>query len=249
RTDNGFGNKATVISENALTNSETATMQRTNVGFGNKATVIPEYDGAKVVRNLDIAKSVYAKRSNNTKGFITDIARALGLKRHGSSQYGTFITPSGKTFTLRISNHNAKVGNFDKHGEVEGISVVVSSYSNKGLRNEGQAHVTEFFYRRTDINFSKDKPLVEILGSLQKMLQTGEYVDTTGLAHVEEVNKRITPDQSSLLRHPNYAQYPTNQGLSEDKGTLLLEEKQAEWIPAYFTTTLHRLPSATTRRT
>ena len=43
-------------------------------------------------------------------------------------------------------------------------------------------------------------------------------------------NKRITPDQSSLLRHPNYAQYPTNRGLSENKGTLLLEEKQAEWI-------------------
>ena len=189
RTNTGFGNKATVISESALTNSETATMQRTNTGFGNKATVISEYDGAKITRNLDIAKSVYEKRKNNTKGFITDIARALGLKRYGSSQYGTFITPGGKTFTLRVSNHNATVNNFDKRGEAEGISVVVSSYSNKGLKNDGEAHVTEFFYKRTDINFSKDKPLVEILDSLQKMLQTGEYVDTTGLAHVEEVNR------------------------------------------------------------
>lgn len=176
-------------SEGASANPETATMQRTNTGFGNKATVISEYDGAKITRNLDIAKSVYEKRKNNTKGFITDIARALGLKRYGSSQYGTFITPGGKTFTLRVSNHNATVNNFDKRGEAEGISVVVSSYSNKGLKNDGEAHVTEFFYKRTDINFSKDKPLVEILDSLQKMLQTGEYVDTTGLAHVEEVNR------------------------------------------------------------
>ena len=42
-------------------------------------------------------------------------------------------------------------------------------------------------------------------------------------------SKRITPDQSSLLEHPNYAQYPTDQGLSTDKDTLLLEEKQTEW--------------------
>lgn len=41
-------------------------------------------------------------------------------------------------------------------------------------------------------------------------------------------NKRITPDQSSLLEHPNYAQYPTNRGLFESKDTQLSEEKQAE---------------------
>lgn len=132
--------------EGALT-SETATMQRTNNGFGKKATVISGDEGTKVTINLDIAKSVYEKRKNNTKGFITDVARALELKRYGSSQYGTFVTPSGKTFTLRVSNHNAVVGNFDKNDETEGISEVVSSYSNKGLKNEGKAHVTEFFYR------------------------------------------------------------------------------------------------------
>ena len=176
-------------SEGASTNSETATMQRTDKGFGNKATVISESDRAKITINLDMAKSVYEKRKNNTKGFITDIARALGLKRHESSQYGTFTTPDGKTFTLRVSNHNATVGNFDKNDEAEGISVVVSNYMNTGLKNDGKAHVTEFFYRRADINRSKEKPLVEILDSLKKMLQTGEYIDTTGLAHVEEVNR------------------------------------------------------------
>ncbi len=175
-------------SEGASANSETATMQRTTDGFGNKATVISEDDRTKVNINLDIAKSVYGKRTNNTKGFITDIARALGLKRYGSSQYGTFITPGGRVFTLRVSNHNAKVNNFDKNDEAEGISVVVSNYANTGLKNDGKAHVTEFFYRRADINRSKGKPLVEILYALQKMLQTGEYVDTTGLAYVEEVN-------------------------------------------------------------
>lgn len=44
-------------------------------------------------------------------------------------------------------------------------------------------------FTEADINRSKEKPLVEILDSLQKMLQTGEYVDTTGLAYVEEVNR------------------------------------------------------------
>lgn len=185
-------------SEGASTNPETATMQRTNNGFGKNATVISENDGTKINKNLDIAKSVYETRSNNTKGFITDIARALGLAQHESSQYGTFVTPNGKTFTLRVSNHNATVSNFDKFGEDDGISVVVSTFPDKRLKNDGKAHVTEFFYKKIDISHSSGKPLVEILNSLQKMLQTGEYVDTTGLAHVEEVNKIITPNQSRV---------------------------------------------------
>ena len=164
-------------------------MQRTAKGFGNKATVIPDDVRAKILKNLETAKDVYSKRNNNTKGFITDIARALGLRRHESSHYGTLEASNGMKFTLRISNHNASVSNFDSHKEAEGISIVISNYKNKGLNNNGKGHVVEFFYPRQNINKSDGKPLVEILESLKDTLYSGEYKDTTRLSQRQEVNE------------------------------------------------------------
>ena len=180
--------KGTVVSD-AETSSGTATMQRTAKGFGNKATVIPDDVRAKILKNLETAKDVYSKRNNNTKGFITDIARALGLRRHESSHYGTLEASNGMKFTLRISNHNASVSNFDSHKEAEGISIVISNYKNKGLNNNGKGHVVEFFYPRQNINKSDGKPLVEILESLKDTLYSGEYKDTTRLSQRQEVNE------------------------------------------------------------
>ena len=34
-------------------------------------------------------------------------------------------------------------------------------------------------------------------------------------------SKEITPDQSSLLKRPNFAQYPTEEELSDSKGTTI----------------------------
>ena len=49
-------------------------------------------------------------------------------------------------FTIRLANHNAKVSNFDNHGENEGISIVVTAQENNDINNDGNAHVVEFFY-------------------------------------------------------------------------------------------------------
>lgn len=119
------------------------------------------------------------------------MSRSLGLKQHESSQYGTFVTGNGKTVTIRVSNHNARVSNFDRNGENDGISIVISSHKNKGLNNDGDAHVTEFFYPKQSLERAGSKPLSEVIRSVSEALNSGVFKDTTGLAERQEVNNII----------------------------------------------------------
>ena len=154
----------------------------------NNATVISSADGAKIQNNLGTLATNYEKIANKTRGFITDLSHALGLKQHGASQYGTFETPDGKRITIRVSNHNARVSNFDKNNESEGISIVISSHKNKGLHNDGNAHIIEYFYPKRALENAEGKPLAEMIRSVSDALAGEEFKDTTGLAEREEVN-------------------------------------------------------------
>lgn len=108
--------------------------------------------------------------------------------RGKSSKYATFETKSGEVVTIRISDHNAKVSNFDTVGEDNGISIVVTRKPNKGITNDGSAHIVEFFYPEISLQRAEGKPLVEIVESIKQALYSGEFKDTTGLAERQEVN-------------------------------------------------------------
>lgn len=184
-------NKATAISSAAGAKG-TATIADDST---NKATGISNAY-AKVQTNLENLARVYAeKATNKTRGFITDLSRALNLTQHEASNYGTFALPNGKTLAIRISNHNALVSNFDKNNENNGISIVISSHRNKRLNNDGKAHIVEYFYHRRAIENATGKPLAEILESIKDAINSGEFKDTTGLAEREEVNEYIIREQ------------------------------------------------------
>ena len=171
---------------------ETATMADEST---NKATVVSSADGAKVQNNLEVLADNYEKRPNKTRGFITDLSRSLGLEQHEASQYGTFVTENGKTFTIRVSNHNARVSFFDKNGENDGISIVISNHKNKGLLNDGNAHIIEFFYSKQSLQRADSKPLSDIISSVSETLYSGEFKDTTGLVERQEVNAKKIREQ------------------------------------------------------
>lgn len=167
-----------------------------------KGTVISSIDGAKILRNLDNAIDDYQNIGDKgTKTFLGDLASALGSSdKDKSSQYATFETKNGQVVTIRISNHNATVSNFDNAGESNGISIVISRKPNEGIANDGDAHIVEFFYPDKALNKADGKPLVEILKSIKQSLYSGEYKDTTGLAQREEVNAK---ESVEILRTPD----------------------------------------------
>ena len=164
---------------------ETATIAEQST---NNATVVSSADGAKVQNNLEILADNYEKRPNKTRGFITDLSKSLGLVQHEASQYGTFETRNGKLVTIRVSNHNARVSFFDENGEENGISIVISSHKNKGMLNDGKAHLMEYFYPKQSIERSESKPLADIVKCVSNALDSGKFDDTTGIAQRQEVN-------------------------------------------------------------
>ena len=159
--------------------------QRTTI-----ATVVSSADGAKVLNNLDnLAKKLLEKESNRSKTFMGDVARAIGAREKGSSsQYATFETKNGTVVTIRLANHNAKVSNFDNAGKDNAISIVITRKPNKGMTNDGTAHIVEFYYPETALQRADGKPLAEIVRSIKQALYSGEFKDTTGIAERQEVN-------------------------------------------------------------
>lgn len=156
-------------------------------------TVVSSADGAKILKELDDTKEKYENLSNRINTFIGDVAKALGAKRGGSaSEYASFETKNGKIITIRLSNHNVKVSNFDANGETDGISIVVSPKKSGGMTNDGKAHVVEYYYDAIKLRRAEGKPLSDIVRSIKQALYSGEFEDTTGLAERQEVNAEIT---------------------------------------------------------
>lgn len=176
-----------------------------------KGTVISSIDGANILNNLDKAIADYQNVGDKgTKTFLGDLASALGSSdKDKSSQYETFETKNGQVVTIRVSNHNATVSNFDNAGESNGISIVISRKPNEGMTNDGDAHIVEFFYPDKALNKAEGKPLVEILKSIKQSLYSGEYKDTTGLAQREEVNAK---ESVEFLREPDGTVYGATVG-------------------------------------
>ena len=174
------GNKKTSLKTKAVT--ETAT----------GLSAISSDARAKIQNALDVTKDVYEKRQNRTRGFITDISRDLGLTFDGASHYGTFVDAEGKKVELRISNHNASAQTFDERGKTEGISIVISRFGNKKIKNadNSNVHLVEFFYPKWKIESSNGKPLVDLIESLKEFVATGVFEDKSGIGERQEINGR-----------------------------------------------------------
>ena len=157
---------------------------------GANATVISGDAASNLQTYLNNLAKKYNNKRTRTRGFITDLTQALGLEQHEASRYRNFELPDGRFVTFRLSNHNASAVTFDEHGEHEGISIVISSSRNNGIKNNGSAHVVEYFYGKKILDRAEGNPLAAIVKSVSEMFKTGEYVDTTGLAEVSEVNPK-----------------------------------------------------------
>lgn len=152
-------------------------------------TVVSSATGAKILNSIDKLVESLEESATQPKTFIGNVAKALGASRFGSgSEYATFETKNGDIVTIRLANHNAHVSGFDHNGKDNGISIVISPKPNEGITNDGNAHITEFYYDSIKLRRAEGKPLAEIVRSIKQALYSGEFKDTTGLAERQEVN-------------------------------------------------------------
>ena len=159
-------------SQDLTTYSATQSNDRTKVRINKES--------AKV--KLENLSRIY-KDIKNTRGFLGDLNEALGIsEKNKQSRYFEIEFPNGN-ITLRTSNHNAKGQNF-KSGE-DVISVVVKSSRTKNSFERGEGvNLSEYVYFKEDIKKSEGDVLSQIAESISEMIDTGVFVDKSGLARV-----------------------------------------------------------------
>ena len=94
----------------------------------------------------------------------------------------------------KIKNNLGTLAPNYENNESERISIVISNHKNKGLHNDGNAHIIEYFYPKRALDNAEGKPLAEMIRSVSDVLAGGEFKDTTGLAECEEVNHGSVAD-------------------------------------------------------
>ena len=142
---------------------------------------------AKVQQKREKAKEALAnvaktyKNTTDSKGFISDLSNSLGLTRGCTgSGYGSFETPNGKVFTIRVSNHNINAANVGDE-PVESIVIKTKRSPNRFHAEDGK-FANEYVYFKEDIRKAPAGTLSAIAESISDLLDTGEYHDKTGLA-------------------------------------------------------------------
>lgn len=128
---------------------------------------------------VNVAKTY--KNTTDSKGFISDLSNSLGLTRGSTgSGYGSFETPNGKVFTIRVSNHNINAANVGDE-PVESIVIKTKRSPNRFHAEDGK-FANEYVYFKEDIRKAPAGTLSAIAESISDLLDTGEYHDKTGLA-------------------------------------------------------------------
>ena len=165
-------------------------------------TASQENDAAKIQNKnitakqnlLNVAKK-YAY-VNDPKGFITNLKNALGMNVDKASNYNCFvINEKQMRVSIRISNHHANAGKYLEHKPNDfNLSIMISKrYRKNTFLADPDVILEEYVYMGRQLE-TVESPFSQIALSLAKFLDTGEYVDTTGVAKVN-FSPELPPDQ------------------------------------------------------
>lgn len=179
---------------------------------------------AKVQQKREKAKEALVnvaetyKNTTDSKGFISDLSNSLGLTRGKTgSGYGSFETPDGRVFTIRVSNHNINAANVGDE-PVESIVIKTKRSPNRFHAEEGK-FANEYVYFKEDIRKAPAGTLSAIAESISELLDTGEYHDKTGLAK-DNHSPETDPDGGIMFRDGDM-------GLEETITKMKVEASQA----------------------
>lgn len=123
---------------------------------------------------------------NDPEGFITNLKNALGMNADKASNYNYFVIREKQMkVSIRVSNHHANAGKYLEHDANDfNLSIMVSKrYRKNTFQANPEVVLEEYVYMGRQLE-AVESPFSQIALSLAKFLDTGEYVDTTGVAKV-----------------------------------------------------------------
>lgn len=231
RMDSG-GEEVLMDALNAWVNKEATPSERNGVDSGNSSSgsllVAPsghlrhrtygeQQDAAKIIENTESAKIAIRKivnrggvsTTNDAADAVRNIGKGINMQKSSSSQsyYGDYYEGEylvdGKLLHLRVSTHpanGARMGNAEADHKV---SIVF--YKNGEHKSIGE----HLGYEEITYDMSKISPLDAAnaaIRGIQSLLETGEFVDETGIAEKKvypyvdeqgEINYSLNRDNAS----------------------------------------------------
>lgn len=194
---NGGGEKATTIERSGAVSgnsSDGGLLEESSARQSHSPLTSPE-DAAKVRRKTEITLSS-AKKIQNEGGLkaqidtpaqaIRAIGNGLHLDRSKSSQsyYGDVhegdIMVDGRLLHLRVSNHEANGARMGNANADHKVSLVIRKNGEHVSTGEHDGY-TEWVFEPSEVS-PKDAANA-IIGGVESLIRTGEFVDATGKAH------------------------------------------------------------------
>ena len=155
-------------------------------------TASQENDAAKIQNKIITTKqnllNVAEKYAhvNDPEGFITNLKNALGMNADKASNYNYFVIREKQMrVSIRVSNHHANAGKYlELDANDFNLSIMVSKrYRKNTFQANPDVILEEYVYMGRQLE-AVESPFSQIALSLAWFLDTGEYVDTTGVAKV-----------------------------------------------------------------
>lgn len=187
------------------------------------------FDAAKVQINSEITKQKLEnlkekyKNTTNPYGFLTDLQIAMGLPRvKRASNYGIVTIPKSDgsaTVSIRISNHstNAETYITNNANQEYNLSIVVRKRARKKtFVPHDDVRLDEYIYYGNRLR-NVESPLVQIINSIIGFLDSGIYVDTTGVA-LHNTSPQQPTNENKQYRNTNTTM--------KQKQTIKLNESQ-----------------------
>lgn len=150
---------------------------------------------------------------SNPYGFLTDLRTALGIpNKQGASKYGEVTIPQNDgsvlQASLRITNHQTNAGTYITHNVncEYNLSIVVRKTRRRNtFKPHDDVRLDEFVYYGKNIA-QVENPLTQIVNSIIGFLQSGDYIDTTGVA-LMNTSPQTNNDNNNQENKGNYIHY------------------------------------------
>ena len=135
----------------------------------------------------------------NPHHIVSELGRALGLKRNAPSLYRAFTNDDGTRFSVRVSNHRVNAANYPLKGgnEAFNLSIAVIRKNTGPFRPDNRVELREYEYREADLT---DGDARKIAQALQRaMANGGKYADTTGKLVVMNPSHRTIDEKGNPI--------------------------------------------------
>lgn len=162
-------------------------------------------DAAKIQKSIDslrelaeLSKTANVVNPSTIVNYLADALHIIVKKNETSdtSKRNKYVLPNGETLSVRLSKHNTSAGTYIEFNFNQKYNLAITVKSIREPNTfvaDDEVRLDEYVYFIEDIKKYSGSVLSEIASSLANFLESGVYVDTTGIAKINTSPEGVSP--------------------------------------------------------